>query len=184
MARRNRNPQPKAPQPAPEPRSRPTPTADTAMSMMDGVRFADDPNVEAEVASGSELSVEDVLPPEALARADRIAEMDRAFQSMNRGDAAGDPTPVHQRPIAPPPLPALSEEMVVRLRPKLYRIVRSQTASGGYQIPAGVMRVRTPGVSLVELQPGQIITDRDYDVERLRRECGVVVEDYSATASA
>lgn len=181
MARRSRI---QAAQPADEP-ERPESVSDPALDMMSSVRFADEPEPEGgSPASGGAPSIEEVLPPEASTRRERMAAMNRAFAERNTEAAMAEQSEIARRSVEAPVLPALDHETFIRLRPKIYRILRSPDRQGAYQIPAGVMRVRTPGVSLVELYPGQIITDRDYDVDRLQSECGVIVEDYKVPASA
>lgn len=174
MARRNRT----QPQPEGEQLPEPTHSQDPALDMMSSVRFADEPDLPPTEVVARSASEEGKL------RIARMEAMNRAFADRNNESAMVEQIETIARPAKAAALPPLDEEMVLRLRPKIYRIMRSPDRQGAYQIPAGVMRVRTPGVSLVELHPGQIITDRDYDVERLRSECGVIVEDYKVPASA
>lgn len=167
------------------------PRPDPADDMLSGIRYADEPEpepapepvVEAKRFARPTPERAPVAVPEAQTE-QRIADAKRAFERMNNESARLGHVEELRKPHVMPKLPPLDEETTLRLRPKIYKIMRHPDRPGAYQIPAGVMRTRTPGVSIVELVPGQVITDRDYDIDRLRAECGVIVEDYKQTASA
>lgn len=151
---------------------------DPTDQMLGAIRYADEVDEsepEPAVESPTEVQRE---------RERRIADATREYQRINNEASTIEAVDRVRAPVKAPVLPPLPPEVELRLRPKIYTVMRHPTREGCYHIPAGVLRVRTPGVSRIELHPGQVITDRDYDIDRLRVECGVVVEDYKPSSAA